>query len=88
MAYVISELCIRDAACTEVCPVDCIVPGPADEGWTTFYIDPDACIDCGACVPVCPMEAIYAEGEIPAQYAGWKDRNRDFFAQGPGYRRG
>jgi len=32
MAYVITEPCIRDGACAEVCPVECIVPGPEDEG--------------------------------------------------------
>ena len=27
MAYVITELCIRDGSCAEVCPVECIVDG-------------------------------------------------------------
>ena len=27
MTHVIFDLCIRDGACTEVCPVECIIPG-------------------------------------------------------------
>ena len=68
MAYVITEPCIRDGACAEVCPVECIVAGPEDEGWPTYFIDPDTCIDCGACIPECPYEAIFAEDEVPDAY--------------------
>ena len=62
MAYVITELCTRKGDCVEVCPVDCIVPGPrVDANWPLFYIDPDACIDCAACQSECPFEAIFDE---------------------------
>ena len=46
MAYVIAEPCIdvKDKACVEVCPVDCIYEGP-----NQLLIHPDECIDCGAC---------------------------------------
>ncbi len=55
MAYVITEPCIdvKDKACVEVCPVDCIYEGP-----NQLFIHPDECIDCGACEPVCPVKAI------------------------------
>jgi ferredoxin--NADP+ reductase len=86
MAYVITRLCIRDGACVEVCPVECIVPGPkGDAGWPYFYIDPETCIDCGACVPECPVEAIFPEDEVPAQYADDAEVNERFFSEGPGY---
>jgi ferredoxin len=88
MAHVITELCLRDGACSEVCPVDCIVPGPADEGWMTYYVDPVTCIDCGACVLECPVDAIHPEDEVPAQYVDWIEKNRAFFERGPGYRTG
>ena len=88
MTYVITELCTREADCVEVCPVDCIVPGPEDEGWPLFYIDPDVCIDCGACVPVCPPEAIFPEGEVPPDHQEAIDLNREFFQEGPGYAAG
>jgi ferredoxin len=31
-------------------------------------IHPEDCIDCTACVAVCPVEAIYAEGDVPAEF--------------------
>jgi ferredoxin len=31
-------------------------------------IHPEDCIDCTACVAECPVEAIYAEGDLPAQF--------------------
>jgi len=31
MTYVIFDLCIRDGACVDVCPVECIVPGIPEE---------------------------------------------------------
>jgi len=85
MTYVITEPCIRDGACVKVCPVECIVAGPEDEGWPTYYIDPDSCIDCGACAPECPVDAIYPDGEVPDEYSDWIDKNRAFFEEGPGY---
>jgi ferredoxin len=33
-----------------------------------LVIHPDECIDCTACVAECPVEAIYAEGDLPADY--------------------
>ena len=51
--------------CVEVCPVECIVPGPEDEGWPTYYIDPDTCIDCGICLQVCPVEGAILPEERP-----------------------
>jgi ferredoxin--NADP+ reductase len=86
MTYIITELCTREGDCVEVCPVDCIVPGPTgDAAWPLFYIDPDVCIDCGACVPVCPPEAIVPEFEVPGDQEHMGEVNRDFFDSGPGY---
>ena len=69
MTHIITSLCVRDGACIEVCPVECIIPGkPADE-WPWMYIDPDTCIDCGACIPECPFEAIFPEDEVPGDYS-------------------
>ena len=86
MAYVIVQTCIRAGDCVEVCPVNCIVPGPkGDARWPYFYIDPDVCIDCGACVPACPAEAIFYESDVPKQYTPDIEANRAFFSEGPGY---
>ncbi len=68
MTHIITSLCLRDGACVEVCPVECIVPGKPEDEWPWYYIDPDTCIDCGACVPECPYEAIFIEDEVPSDY--------------------
>ena len=65
MPYIIAEPCIgvKDKACVEVCPVDCIY-----EGDTMLYIHPEECIDCGACEPECPVEAIFPEDALPDKW--------------------
>ena len=70
MAYVIADPCVgvKDAACVDACPVDCIHPKkdePEFTGNDMIYIDPVECIDCGACVPVCPVSAIFALDDLP-----------------------
>src|SRR6266571_3325072 len=67
VTYIIALPCVdvKDKACIEECPVDCIY-----EGERSLYIHPDECVDCGACEPVCPVEAIFYEDDTPEQ---WKD---------------
>ena len=64
MTHVIFDECIRDGACVDVCPVECIIPGMPEVDWPWYYIDPETCIDCGACVPECPVEAILVEEDL------------------------
>jgi ferredoxin--NADP+ reductase len=88
MTHVIFDLCIRDGACAEVCPVECIIPGEPEAEWPWFYIDPDTCIDCGACVPECPVDAIRPEEDLKVefpQYVASIELNAAFFKTGPGY---
>ncbi len=87
MAFVITRECIRDGACVDACPVDCIVFGPEDSefGKWGVFIDPDTCIDCGACASVCPVEAIYPEDEVPEEFKDDIEANARFFSEGPGY---
>ncbi len=68
MPRVITNLCLRDSSCVEVCPVDCISPGEPVEEYPTYYIDPDACIDCGACEAECPNSAIFELSEVPVDF--------------------
>jgi ferredoxin len=65
VTYVIGEPCIdiKDRACVDVCPVDCI-----HEVGRMFVIDPEECIDCGACEPECPVEAIFPEDVLPEKW--------------------
>ena len=86
MAYVIAEPCIgvKDAACVDACPVDCIHPKKDSEKFASeemLYIDPVECIDCGACVPVCPVSAIFALDDLPEKWAHFAQRNATYFAR-------
>ena len=76
MAYTIAEPCVdvKDKACVEECPVDCIY-----EGVRSLYIHPDECVDCGACEPVCPVEAIFYEDDVPDEWIDYNDANAAFF---------
>lgn len=86
MAYIICEPCIgtKDAACVDVCPVDCIHPRkdePEFQSAEMLYIHPDECIDCGACVPACPVEAIFALDETPEKWKSFIEVNAQYFAK-------
>ncbi len=80
MTYYITETCIdlKDKACVEVCPVDCIHPIDGEDE-PMLYIDPDECIDCGACEPECPVEAIFAEEDMPEDQSRFVDINTKYF---------
>jgi NAD-dependent dihydropyrimidine dehydrogenase PreA subunit len=77
MTYIITDACVgvKDRACVDVCPVDCIY-----EGEDMLYIHPDECIDCGACEPECPVTAIFPEEEVPEDKKVWIAKNREVFS--------
>ncbi len=76
MTYVIALPCVdvKDRACVEECPVDCIY-----EGERTLYIHPDECVDCGACEPACPVEAVFYEDDVPEEWEAFTADNAKFF---------
>ncbi|MBO3682266.1 ferredoxin [Streptomyces sp. NEAU-YJ-81] len=76
MTYVIAQPCVdvKDRACLEECPVDCIY-----EGERMLYIHPQECVDCGACEPVCPVEAIFYSEDVPPEWAAFTTASEDFF---------
>ncbi len=78
MAYIITEPCInvKDGACVEVCPVDCIHTTETDN---MYYINPDECIDCAACEPVCPVNAIFELDSVPDKWKNYTPMNADWF---------
>ena len=80
MTYVIAQPCIdvKDKACVDVCPVDCIHPVDGEDV-KQLFIDPDECIDCGACEPECPVEAIFTEEDLPEEWAHFTKINADYF---------
>lgn len=86
MAYVIAEPCvgIKDTACVDVCPCDCIHP-TKDEvtftGASQLFIDPGECIDCAACVAVCPVSAIFALDDLPKKWSEFAVANANWYAK-------
>jgi len=85
MTYVICEPCVdvKDTACVDVCPVDCIHPTSEFpelfEAANQLFIDPEECIDCGVCEPECPVEAIFAEDDVPEEWEHYTGLNAAFF---------
>lgn len=93
MPYIIAEPCIdvKDTACVDACPVDCIHPKkdgsyddsrPGYDDVPQLYIDPTECIDCGACVPVCPVSAIFAEDDLPEKWQQFVEINANYVDAG------
>ena len=65
MAYVVTDSCIQDSLCVEVCPTDSIHPKqdePGFEAATQMYVNPEGCIDCGACIPACTSPQLKGDG--------------------------
>jgi len=86
MAYTIAEPCIniKDTACVDVCPVDCIHPRKDEAGFAEavqLYIEPDTCIDCGACEPACPVQAIFPNDGVPEQWQSYITTNAAYFVK-------
>lgn len=82
MAYVITDTCIKDSLCVEVCPTDCIHPKqdePDFEAATQMYVDPEGCIDCGACIPACTSDSIHALEDVPDEKKEFIEKNAAFF---------
>ncbi len=81
MAYVITDTCLKDSLCVDVCPVDCIHPKQDEPNFATatqMYINPAECIDCGACVPACTSDSIHPVEEVP-------EAKKDFIAKNAAY---
>ena len=84
MTYIITEPCInvKDTACVDVCPVDCIHPRKDEAEFpeaVQLYINPDECIDCGACEPACPVTAIFPEEEVPEKWKSFIQVNYNYW---------
>ena len=84
MTYIIAEPCIdvKDTACVDVCPVDCIHPTSGEDAFENvehLYIDPEECIDCGVCEPECPVEAIFMDEDVPEEWERFTQINADYF---------
>ena len=74
MTYVVVEPCVncRYTDCALVCPVEAF---HLDDDM--LVINPETCIDCDACVPECPVEAVFAEANVPAEWAQYTQINAE-----------
>jgi len=74
MTFVVTENCIRCkyTDCVEVCPADCFHEGP-----NFLVINPVTCIDCSLCVQECPADAIYADVDVPPEFAHFIQLNAE-----------
>ncbi len=82
MAYVITDTCIKDFLCVEVCPTDCIHPKVDEPGFdaaTQLYVDPEGCIDCGACVPVCTSDSVKVGDELEENEKHFLESNAAYY---------
>jgi ferredoxin len=82
MAYVITDTCIKDLLCVDVCPTDCIHPKkdePAFEAAPQLYVDPSGCIDCGACVPVCTSDSLHSIDDLTEDQKSLIGKNAAFY---------
>lgn len=82
MAYVITDSCIKDSLCVEVCPTHCIHPKqdePGFEAATQMYVDPEGCIDCGACIPACTSDSIHDIDDVPEDKKDFVEKNAAFY---------
>ena len=74
MSMVVTAPCFgcKYTDCVVVCPCECF-----HEGADMLFIDPVQCIDCEACIPECPTQAIYHEDNVPAEWVGFIELNRE-----------
>lgn len=85
MTYVIAQPCVgqKNTSCVDVCPVDCIHPAPGEPGFDEaemLHIDPEECIDCGVCAEACPEDAVFADSELPMEWADYARVNSAWFS--------
>ena len=77
MTYVIAQPCVdlKDLACVEECPVDCIY-----EGKRMLYIHPDECVDCGVRAGVPSRGDLLRGHDTPEEWKEYYNANVDFFS--------
>lgn len=82
MAYVVTDQCVKDFLCVDMCVVEAIAPAPENPAAATVsqvFINPDACIECGSCMSVCENNAIHMPDELDHSQKHLIEKNRAFF---------
>ena len=81
MAYVICEPCVgvKDGACLDACPVNCIYPAPREGLPDMLFIHPGECIHCNLCTTECPVGAIFPDEDVPDEWQQYIRLNQEAF---------
>ncbi len=82
MAHVITDDCLKCAACVEGCPSDAIHPRPGEPDFDLapqLHIDAKACMDCGSCALACPTGAVFHGNRLPRAKVDAGRRNYVYF---------
>jgi ferredoxin len=80
--YVITDRCIKDMFCVEVCMREAIHPDGDEPGFSSagqLYINPKRCIGCGTCVEACRNGAIVGLEDSPARFSQFAQVNAAWF---------
>jgi len=79
---VITDKCIKDMMCIEVCPMEAIHPTTGEPGFagsSQLFIDPENCTSCGSCISVCESQAIFDLDDLPDQLKHFTAINAAFY---------
>jgi ferredoxin len=79
---VITDKCIKDLLCIDVCPSGAIHPTPDEphfSGVTQLYIDATLCSNCGSCYVTCECNAIFGVGDLPEDFKEFAEVNAKYF---------
>lgn len=82
MPHVITDLCIKDWKCADVCQRKNIHPRRDEPGVDLvkqLFINPKRCLDCGTCASVCEQGAIFAIDELPEDKVQFAEINAAHF---------
>jgi len=80
---VITDLCVRDMLCVDVCLRNAIHPGPGEARFSEaaqLFINPRRCIGCGACMNACRHDAIFEFEELKPDFQHFAALNAAYFA--------
>jgi len=81
MPHVITDACVMDYKCAEVCQRKNIHPrkNESANGFKQLFINPKRCLDCGTCASVCESGAIFAIDELPEEKMQFAEVNAAYY---------
>ena len=82
MAYVITDSCIKDSLCVEVCPTDCVHPSrtnPVSKPPLRCMWIPRVVSTVAHCIPACTSDSIHAIDDVPEDKKDFVEKNAAFY---------